>query len=92
MNLHAIQDLDEEEDEDDFDEDEETPDCRECGEARWERRETGWFAEKHTIRFPGGNEDWETVDQEVENTDPWVCMNCGTLATDGNTEYIENNR
>ena len=93
MNLHAVPTLalDLEPEEPELD----PYECPECGCAKWERRESGNYTERHTVDFSAGRyaaEDWNDNDQEMFDCDQWCCWNCGTPATDEISDYIDENR
>ena len=89
MNLHAIPEAEAPEEDPEFEFD---GSCPECGDRTWKRRETGWKAERHEITFPGGIEDWEILDEGIEDTEQWKCWRCGHTATDEEDEWIEAHR
>ncbi len=86
MNLHTLEAPE--------DEDVREPDgsCENCGESKWERTESGWKQERHTIRFPGGYEDWDIDNEGIEETTPWKCYGCGEIADDDTQDWIEDHR
>jgi hypothetical protein len=75
--------------------DEETPfdgSCPHCGGNTWERNESGWKTERHTIRFPGAHEDWDVQEESVDEHGSWECYSCGHVADQDEHDWIEDHR
>lgn len=54
--------------------------CPKCGSPNFESWEGGNYTERHTISFDEGvptdaREDWDKMNQDVMNSEPWQCVN-----------------
>lgn len=75
---------------DDEEEGDGTPRC-ECGSRRFTRYVWEQMKETQTLDWDRGNpsEDWDTVDSEVTDSDPWECSECGEQCNDELSDLIQ---
>lgn len=64
----------------------------ECGSLTWREPRRGRFWEDRILRLTenGGwaGEDFENLDQDTDETEPWTCDRCGTRAREALQDYL----
>lgn len=81
----------------DEDQDEDEPNtytCPECDTDEFMRRIWGTYWEDHTVRLREDgrvtNEDWNEVDRQTDDGDPWFCIHGHALPDDLNDHLYVN--